>query len=131
MATDFGTTISVSFDLSSSIFSLKTGLACLAQDCLNRLSTDRGSLFYDEDYGLDVRIYLNKRAIQGTPFRASAEIASELKKDPRIESVKASVSFSSSGEGKITLELTTLAGPFLLVLSATPEIVKIAKVEAR
>lgn len=125
-----GLSFSLDPDLSTSIFQLKSGAACLAQDLLNRLSTERGSLFYDEDYGLDVRKFLNKRSLPGLAFRIAAEVSAELKKDPRVARVAVTTKETSTGFA-LSLQLTTLQGPFSLVLDVSPEIVKIAKAEVR
>jgi hypothetical protein len=63
MATDFGTDISCYPDLDGS-FGLVSGFTLIAQDLARRLETPRGGLFYDSNYGTDVRGWVNAA---GTP----------------------------------------------------------------
>ena len=56
---DFGFDVDATFGLNP-FLPLVSGLANLGQELLHRLSTPRGSLPYDADYGYDLRELLNE-----------------------------------------------------------------------
>lgn len=116
---DFGTDSSVNPRLN---FELVSGRRNLAEALLRRLKTPRGGLWYDPNYGTDIRQYLNHEYDpEGVEiaFEIEQKVISEVTKDPRVKS--AVCRFMSGGladrYGKIHLVVTTAAGPFDLVLS--------------
>lgn len=114
---DFGTDISALDDLDPG-FALVSGEAMLARAIARRLTTPRGGLFYDPDYGYDVRGLLLDSLTPAKLASASAAIGSEVEKDPRVAA--ASVTFTedtSAARLTISVEVETDAGPFDLVLS--------------
>lgn len=118
---DLGTDISCVDDLAPS-FATVSGTLALSQAIARRLITPRGGLFYDEDYGIDLRAYLNAGIARGTgfAFRLGAQIEAECLKDERVETVAAAVTFDDANE-KLTVALNGVAstGPFRLTLSVT------------
>ncbi len=60
----------------------------LAQALTRRLQTQRGSLFYDADYGLDLRYFLNTPV---NAFQLETQIEAECLKDERVLDADASV----------------------------------------
>jgi hypothetical protein len=114
---DYGTDISATTGLDPA-FTLVTGNRILAEAALRRLTTQRGSLFYAPDYGTDVReMLLGKMDVRRlTDWRARIE--SEVRKDDRIASVKASLSFDPQ-TGIVTVKVAGQggAGPFAFTLA--------------
>lgn len=126
---DLGTDISCVDDLDPA-FTVTSGTLALSQAIARRLITPRGSLFYDEDYGLDLRAYLNAGISQGSgfAFRLAAQIEAECLKDERVETIDAEVAFDIANE-KLVAKLKGVAstGPFrltLLVSSVTVELLR-------
>lgn len=114
MATDYGTDISCVTDLDWRL-SLVSGREGLAQAAARRLGTPRGQLFYDRDYGRDLRGMSGKALVSKQAEAAMAE--QELLKDERI--ADASVTFDTdpdTGALKPTIKLDPGDGPFEFVL---------------
>lgn len=96
--------------------SLRTGRDMLTEAIIRRLSTPQGGLFYDLDYGTDVRSLLNER-IQDRDLRIiEGRVEAEAKKDERIMEADAEVAMEGA---KLTIRLKLLdaAGPFVLSLT--------------
>lgn len=119
--TTLGTDIDCVTDLDPS-FRLVSGNLTLAQAIARRLTTARGSLFYDEDYGTDINRAINDAAgavgTSGT-FRLRAAIEAEAMKDERVLSARAEVSVLGAGALSARLTLLTADGPLALVLSVS------------
>jgi hypothetical protein len=63
-------------------------------------------------------------------FRAAAEISAELKQDERVEDATATVIFNSARqELTATIEVDTAQGPFSLVVTVTPDLVTLTRLE--
>lgn len=109
--------ISIDPDLSEK-FLLIGGFDLMAEVVLKRLTTD--GLFYDLEYGIDIREFLNRPLDQAGSFEIQAAIEAELEKDERIISASAQVVFDEQ-EYTLTISLTveTSQGPFSLVLEAS------------
>jgi hypothetical protein len=114
-ATDFGVDLAGILDVGSTLV-LTSGRRALAEALLRRLTTPRGSLFYDFDYGFDLRSFISAPAPQ--PGYLEMQVRSELEKDERVESVEVEVSFISE---TLTVRLTVTdgSGPFKLTLAVT------------
>lgn len=103
---------------------LSWGLASGARNVANavgrRLITPRGGLFYDPDYGFDVREYLGVALMRGKLAELIQGVESEALKDIRVQAVVASVSVTGNPSTALNLSLSiTLAdGPvFNMILS--------------
>ncbi len=117
--TDLGTDIALISDLAP-VWGLATSEANYLNALLRRLTTPRGGLFYDPDYGFDVPSYLNAAIAQTDFARIRAGIAAELRKDPRTLTVSVDAVFTFATKTmQITVQLTTDVGPFDLVLAAS------------
>jgi phage baseplate assembly protein W len=118
MAT-LGTDISCYPDLDAAE-TLVSGRTALAQAIARRLTTGRGSLFYDGNYGTDLRSYLSEGFTSDGPGRVRAAIEAECRKDERVSGVTADVTFNSAAQSlKVSISLDTGEGPFSLTLSVT------------
>lgn len=117
MPTDFGTDLSCGEDGLSPSFELVSGARCVAEAIYHRLSTQRGSLV-DAGYGLDVRAYLARPFTTTTAFALQSLIAAEVRRDERVQSVRARVSFDAGARRlTIAVEGEAAEGPFALALS--------------
>ncbi len=77
--------------------------ACLGEALVRRLQTS--SLWYDEDYGTDLREYVNSCA---SSYSIENSTESEILKDERVESVQATAEYDSSNES-VTLTIQVVA----------------------
>lgn len=118
---DLGTDFACAFDLDPQMSEV-SGRRALIECIARRLQTPHGGLWYDDDYGYDVRQFLS------APVIASGELASnveaEAEKDERVSSASCRVSFN----GKtllIKLEIADSAGPFSFVLAVSDVTVEI------
>lgn len=109
----FGTDVST-FDDLDRFFRVMGGPRVIAEALLRRLSTPAGGLFYDPDYGYDVRQLLNAPLSTADLARARIAIVAECQKDQRVDSCEAEVALSGSSL-RLTLSITTASGPFSLV----------------
>lgn len=113
----YGVDISCVDDLDP-MFGLVEGNTTLAQAILRRLSTPRGGLLDDADYGFDVRSLLCDESTPARLAAAKMAIESEVEKDERVLSCEATLDFNIALETlTIRLTVTTRSGPFRLVLS--------------
>lgn len=100
-------------------FALAGGYRALGQALARRLETERGSLFYDLDYGTDVRDRLNDSVNPAELAALQGDIDTECEKEERVLSASATVNFdASTGKASIPIQITTAQGPFALILSA-------------
>jgi phage baseplate assembly protein W len=116
LATDFGSDVSAIPDLDPA-FTLRTGARVLGEALARRLMTPSGSLFYDPDYGLDLRAFLNESFTPRTAAKLQTLIAAEVQKDPRVASVAVVVTFNPAARTmRVQLSVEADAGPFQFVL---------------
>lgn len=102
------------------VFGLTAGFTTLGNALIRRLITPRGGLWYDPDYGFDVRSYLNVALTRSKMGELIQGIEAECRKDDRVRDASAvatAVGFPDV-DLRIVLQVTTAAGPtFPLVLS--------------
>jgi hypothetical protein len=102
------------------VLGLASGLKNLANALARRLITPRGGLFYDPDYGFDIRAYLNIALTRSKQGELVSGIEDECRKDARVQNVLAQVTavgFPATNLG-IALRVTPGSGPtFPLILS--------------
>jgi hypothetical protein len=105
-------------DIDSSLSVISDANEILAQSVVRRLTTERGSLFYDLNYGFDVRGFFNAALSASEAATLERAIADECEKDERIVSATAQVRFSSATrEMVIKLELESVYGTTPLTLT--------------
>jgi len=124
---NLGTDFACVDDINANLSQATSGNRCLAEAIARRISTARGTLFYDTDYGTDIRSRLN--GIEAREITALA-IENEALKDERVKDVKVALDFGELGTAQqgtllISLELTASDGPFVLVLSVNDLTVEI------
>lgn len=117
---DFGGDISGVTDLSANMREV-SGESALVEAAARRLSTSAGRLFYAQDYGYDLRRFIN--ADPRTKPRIESQAETELVKDERIDGADVDVTFLPDAvPPALTLEitLTPSEGPtFAFTLNVT------------
>lgn len=117
--TDLGTDINVVSDLAP-VWGLASGPTNLINALLRRLTTPRGGLFYDPNYGFDVVALVNSAVTPVDVARIKAGVAAELQKDDRVQSANVQADFVFATKTlTLNIKITTADGPFDLVLSAS------------
>lgn len=117
LVTDYGTDIRI-----GKVVSLETGLKNLITALYRRLSTAKGSLFYDPEYGLDLRIFLNSEITADTLDEIRVAIEQQLERDERVQEVRADVTYNLKDLNEdfrldIKIQVTPVIGQtFTLVL---------------
>lgn len=115
--TDFGQDIDATFDLNP-FMPLIGELANLGQALLHRLSTARGSLPYDLNYGYDIRELLNETMTPAKQAQAQADVQGECRKDERVLSAAVAFHFINNAL-TLFINVMTSSGPFNFVLKVT------------
>ncbi len=96
------------------------GLANLGQALAHRLTTERGNLFYDQNYGTDTRDWLNETIDAIFLARARVQVQQECQKDERVQNVTCYISYDqSTATLTILVNGYTAIGPFSFVFSVT------------
>lgn len=93
-----------------------SGQLGLAMAIARRLITPLGALWYDPNYGCDVRRYLSAPVADTGAIAAS--VAHEAEKDERVERASARVTFVNRSL-QISLSLVSAVGPFAFTLSVS------------
>jgi hypothetical protein len=116
--TDYGTDVSTFPDLDAS-FAVVAGPHVVGESLARRLTTPPGGLFYDSQYGFDLRNYLNEGGVPSRLPEIQAAVEREAIKDERVKDVGAAVTFDlPSATLKVTLRVTLGSGvTFSLVLA--------------
>lgn len=127
MSEQLGTAVSCTDDLDP-LARVIEGEDVLIESFYRRLTTPRGSLITDPDYGTDVRSMLQQGITAADLGAIEGRIRSELEKDERAEGVEVSVSPSSDAQvvtGSIVGSYGP--GPFRLVFTLTADTVELLK----
>lgn len=127
---DYGVDLDILTDTRASL-SLAAGLRNIGNAIARRVTTPRGTLFYDLDYGFDVRAFLNAGFTIDQLSRLQAQISTEVEKDPRVDS--ADVTLSPDIENQkmtITIRLELATGPFELILGVSALTVDLLELRA-
>lgn len=127
MTVDFGTDLSCTDDLDETMKEI-SGQDVLAQAIYRRLTTPRGQLIDDPDYGIDVRSFLSRGVDAGKLHEIEGTIRQEVLKDERVANVtaKATIDYKTYSI-TVSLIVTTGDGPFRLVFSITADTVEFLK----
>lgn len=126
MATDHGLDLGGVEDCDENMTEVN-GRLCLAEALARRVTTRRGSLIDDPDYGTDVTAYLNDDLDIADIARIGSEVDAEFRKDERVIDSKTTVSLLA-GVLTISSTVTDGAGPFALALAVTDVSTTILKV---
>lgn len=115
---DFGRDLSCTTDIASDGRTV-TGFRLVGEAIYRRWTTPRGRLIGFPNYGFDITQYANADMSPRDIAALCAGMQNEAMKDERVESCSVSATLDSVGVLTITSVLTTGAGPFTLVVSAT------------
>jgi hypothetical protein len=97
-----------------------SGNLVLANACARRLITPRGTYVGDANYGYDIKQFLGDDLSPQQVGKIQSNIAAELQKDQRVQSVSAiAVLATSTSILTVTAVIEGALGPFSLVLSVT------------
>ncbi len=113
------------FDLScvddlDPMFPSVSGRTVLVQAIARRLTTSRGGLFYDPDYGLDIRDWLSEGLTPGKVLELEIAIAAQCRRDQRVESAHATCVLDLiTLIMTVSVELTDALGPFSFVMNVS------------
>jgi phage baseplate assembly protein W len=91
------------------------GLRLVAEACYRRLTTPRGTLRYDLNYGFDLAQFIGAANSRALEVSLPGRIRNELLKDERVEAVEAEVLVTTDGPAttfEITISVDTAEGPF-------------------
>lgn len=115
---DYGSDISTVPDLDPS-YSVITGPRVVAEAVARRLITPRGGLFYDLNYGYDVRQFLNAIITPGLASTISSQCEQEALKDERVLGASVVVIQGPGQLSQLTLnvDLKLQSGPFKFVMT--------------
>ncbi len=127
MTADLGTDLSCVSDLDAT-GAVVSGRRLLAEACARRLSTPRGALIDDPNYGYDLTDFVNADLGIGDLDAIQSGISSECLKDERVLACAALVTLDVDGVMTVTVQLTDGDGPFTLVLAVSDVTVDLLKV---
>ena len=131
----YGSDISADSDLDPNMDEVNpfTTLA-LAQAIVRRLDCPRGGLPDDDDYGIDVRSYVNRGVTANEIRQLGGQIRSEVSKDDRVDTVVVVVRPNEVGSVlRIELAIRPVdpnIGGFTLTLAATSAEILIEEIRA-
>lgn len=127
---DSGVDIDCIIDVGRSL-ALARGLRNLGNALARRLVTPRGGLFYDPNYGLDVRGFVNAAFTPQQLSQVQADIAAEVSKDERVEDPQVTVvSNLQTASMAITIVCELAEGPFQFLVAVSALTVELLNVEA-
>ena len=116
---DFGSDIPVFDDLDETL-TLQSGRRVLIDALGRRLLTDKGSLPFHEDYGIDVRNFLNTSITTDSLFTIKDIVERELEDDERVLSASTVVTYDTPTEAlSFDVTIQTEEGPFAFTLVVT------------
>jgi hypothetical protein len=114
----YGTDISIlNGDLA---FVTQTGLQNLSNAILRRWQTPRGGLFYDPNYGTDLRDWVNAKLDPADQARLGGLAEDEAEKDERITQATVTTNFTILTNGfQISAAFLSSLGPFSLIANVS------------
>ncbi len=127
MTIDFGTDFDCTDDLTLEMREV-SGPLVLAQNVYRRLSTPRGMLLEDPDYGKDLREYLHRGLTATERAAIPGEVRAEVLKEERIASATVRVVAFSDEEMTLEIYCESAEGPFSLTLDVTATAVTLKEV---
>lgn len=103
-----------------------SGIRLLSEALVRRLTTPRGSVIDDPNYGFDLQSLLNDDLNPNSLGPITASIQNECLKDERVYAANAFVALvPNTGVLNVVLTITTASGPFKLVLAVSAATVTI------
>ena len=93
----------------------------VAQANYRRLSTERGALIDDPDYGFDLLGLLHAEITPAFIASIPGQVENELRKDDRNETIECKISNITHRSFDVEIRGTTATGPFDLVIALDPD----------
>lgn len=121
---DYGTTLSCVTDLDA-MGRTVSGLTALAEALVRRITTPRGRLLTDPNYGYDIQGELNDDVTPAQAAQIGSNIDQEFLKDQRVFSSVTTTTLQEDGTLDTSTVVQTGSGPFTLVLSVSQVTVSI------
>lgn len=119
-AVAFGSDLSCAADITSTGSELAdSDPLIVSQAVYRRLTTPRGMLIDDPDYGLDLRTFLHRGLTTSQLRSVEGQIRNEIGKDDRVDSVSVTVTQTDVETFSIAIRGETALAPFSLVLELT------------
>lgn len=125
---DLGTDLSCVTDIDPT-GAMVSGRTSLAQACARRLSTDRGTLLDDPNYGYNLTEFVNADVSPADVAALRSGVEAECLKDERVLACTADAVLGRDGVLTITITLTDADGPFELVLSVSDTTIALLTVD--
>jgi hypothetical protein len=115
----FGSDLFCDTDLTPTVDEVDpASLLAVGQADFRRLTTGRGALLDDEDYGYDVRTFLATGVTTAEIQGRSGAIRNELRKDDRHESIdQVSITETAPQSYELKIRATLAEGPYTLTLA--------------
>jgi hypothetical protein len=116
---DTGTDVSLLAGLNGS-WQVVGGDAIMAEQLLRRITTDRGSLDFSPNDGMDVRDSVRADMTSDDVFQAKQSVENELLKDERVDDATVVATYDPQQQAlQLDLTITKATGSFSLVVSVT------------
>jgi phage baseplate assembly protein W len=125
---DFGTSVSCVFDLEAT-GQLITGYQVLSEALARRITTPRGRLLDDPNYGYDITGEVDDDVSAADVAEIAANMDAELEKDERvISSVTTATFVATTGILTTSTQILSGEGPFTLDLAVSAVTVQILNI---
>ena len=128
MSVDFGNDLSCVSDIAADGRTVD-GIRCVVEAISRRLSTPRGRLIGDPNYGTDLTGLVNADMSPREIAALRSVLIAECLKDERIIAVEATATLAKSGVLTVTLLCTSALGPFKLTLGVSSVTVEVLNLE--
>jgi hypothetical protein len=115
---DYGQTLSCVFDIGP-MGEMVSGLTALSQALVRRITTPRGRLLTDPNYGYDVNGELNDDVTAAQVGSIAANMDQEFLKDQRVFASSTTAALSPLGELDTVSSIQSALGPFTLTLNVS------------
>jgi hypothetical protein len=115
---DYGTTLSCTFDLDP-MGQTVSGLTALSQALVRRITTPRGRLLTDPNYGYDISGELNDDVTTQQVGAIASNVDQEYLKDQRVFASSTTVTLRADGSLDVSSQVQSALGPFSLVLNVS------------
>jgi phage baseplate assembly protein W len=96
---------------------LVAGQTNLRDALVRRLQTPRGGLWYDPDYGLDLREFVQRHWDDAAQYEMQILTQAECEKDLRVQRAEVTVERLEQGRLEYRIAIQTFEGPFDFVVS--------------
>lgn len=124
---DFGTDLAGVADIDPT-GAVVTGTRAVGEAIARRLSTPRGRVIDDPNYGTDLTQFVNDDIGTRTLSELQASAIAEALKDERVLTCRCTATLSRVGVLSVQVSYTTADGPFALVLSVSQTSVQVLSV---